>query len=463
MLCLRTLGTAILILATLVGTTAAQTGMVSFTLSSAYNCDLLGTDGLIAAATNWGPHPPVSDYTIFDVFGGHFGMNAYSDKTCYYVNNNGAVPVSGAITTPYATYQLGPASLATSATTQASFVPSPNVIIFGKSLDGPKTVTVNLPASQQKYYSSVNFLLVYWHWRGTTSDQSITLSASYENGSTQVLYTGTIPGWNVPPDGTFNAALTCSFCVGFNTQGTPRYSTLWNYPSIPTNHGPWRIFEFSKSATAFYPTYSTSKLMGFQFSAVESGSGAESLAVILAGAGCLAPNQPAGAPLFMVNLSPSWVYQNTPATLARGGHCANLTVTITNSNGNSSFTSSVQAVTGPGVVVPATSGSTALVWEIQGSSRTDGSSGTGLLTLQVTVSGNSGGPATQQVTMLVRKLGDLDGCGTVDGGDLVLMNEKLDGLPVPCDDAAFDLNGDGAVTTDDRVLLNLVLNNLPVP
>ena len=49
MSCLRTLGTTILVLAACCGSVAAQTGTVSFTLSSAYNCDLLGTDGEIAS------------------------------------------------------------------------------------------------------------------------------------------------------------------------------------------------------------------------------------------------------------------------------------------------------------------------------------------------------------------------------------------------------------------------------
>jgi hypothetical protein len=287
----------------------------------------------------------------------------------------------------------------------------------------------------------------------------MTLSASYQDGMTEVLYTGTIPNWDAAPDRTFRAALTCSQCVGF-TGDHPNQSTKW---TCPTNPGPWRIFEFSPSATNFHQPDASRVLMGFQFSAVETGSGAESLAVIMAGAGCPAPDPSSGAPMFTVSLSPSWVYQNTPGTLASGGHFSNLTVTMTNSNGNSSFTSSVQALTGPGVVVPVQSGSNALAWVIQGGSRTDGSSGTGSVTLQVTVSGNSGGPSTQQIEMTVRKLGDIDGSGTVDDNDLFLMNQRLDGFSVPGADAAFDLNGNGAITTDDRVLLNRVLNGLPVP
>lgn len=469
----RTLGTTILILAACCGSVAAQSGTINFTLSSACNGDLLGTDGLIAAANAWHALHPSSDYTIFDVFGDHFGMNSYSDRTCYYVNAPGAtkitaVPYSGIITTPYAAYQLGPVSLATSATTPATYpsVAVSNVIVFGKSYDGIKTMTVNLPQSQQMCYSSVNFLVVYWHQRYqspvTSVSQAMILSAVYDSSPSPVvvpIFTGTIPGWNATAvDPTFRPALTCSYCVGYNTQGKPKFSTLWSYSG--GNGGPWQIFEFSPSLA----TYSTSTLIGFQFAAVENRQNAESLAAILAGAGCPAPDPPSDAPQFTVSLTPSWVYQNTAATLASGGHFSNLTVTITNSNGNSSFTSSVAAAGSGSGQVTVMSTSNALAWVIQGGARqSDGVSGSGSVTLLVTVQGNSGGQSTQQIEMKVRPLGDITDSGAVGSNDLFQMNQRLNGLPVSYAEATFNLSGNGAVATGDRVLLNRVLNNLPVP
>jgi hypothetical protein len=457
------LGITILVLAACCGTAAAQVGAVSFTFSSAYNCDLLATDGELAAATGWSASHTTSNCALFDLFAGHYGMNSCTDRICYYVNDRLGVPVSGTITTSYGTYQLGPAAVANPATLERS----PNVIVFGRSLDPvvSPSVTVFLPAAQQGAYSSVNFLLVYWHFwapTGSAVNPALNLSAVYASGSSQVfqsLYTGTLPGWTNAPCYPFQPALTCSLCLGEQWNSVYWSNQTWDYKGYG---GPWRMFEFSPSFLP--PTWSTSTLIGFQFSSLQASSSGESLAVILAGAGCPAPDPPSSAPSFTLSLDRPWVYQNTPATLSRGGHISNLAVTITNSNGNSSFTTAVQAVTGSGggQVTPL-SGANVLTWVIQGGSRSDGSTGAGPVTLQVTVRGNTGGQATQQIVMTVRKLGDIDGSGTVDGNDLFLMNQRLDGFDVSYGDAAFDLTCHGTITTGDRVLLNLVLHGLPVP
>jgi uncharacterized repeat protein (TIGR03803 family) len=71
---------------------------------------------------------------------------------------------------------------------------------------------------------------------------------------------------------------------------------------------------------------------------------------------------------------------------------------------------------------------------------------------------------TLTATFVVRPLGDINSDGKVDGNDLTILNNRLNGFAItPQTDADCDLNDDGHVTTADRVLLRKILNGLPVP
>jgi len=85
---------------------------------------------------------------------------------------------------------------------------------------------------------------------------------------------------------------------------------------------------------------------------------------------------------------------------------------------------------------------------------------TGSCTVHVVVTGDIGGSASADVTILVRPLGDLDGSGQVDQTDLAILNACLNAFDLS---PRTDLSGDGVVTTADRVLLNKIINDLMLP
>jgi probable HAF family extracellular repeat protein len=180
--------------------------------------------------------------------------------------------------------------------------------------------------------------------------------------------------------------------------------------------------------------------------------------------------------------SAGWVYQNSPVT-TNDGHVVALTVSVTQDTwGNNTYITMVWQ-TGLGVVTPTaawTSGTTvtpALSSSWAGLSgylvggRVNGQvtgatnlSQTGICVVHVLVTGNVGGSAYAEATILVRPLGDINGDGQVDQNDLAVLTNRLNGFAIaPQTDADCDLSGDGAVTTADRVLLNLILNGVTVP
>ncbi len=75
-----------------------------------------------------------------------------------------------------------------------------------------------------------------------------------------------------------------------------------------------------------------------------------------------------------------------------------------------------------------------------------------------------GGSTTVTVPFSCRKLGDVDGNGAPEPGDVSMLIMKLNGLPpAGMHDRAFDIDGNGAAEPGDvQVLINL-LNSLPVP
>jgi len=163
----------------------------------------------------------------------------------------------------------------------------------------------------------------------------------------------------------------------------------------------------------------------------------------------------------------SWVYQNTPGTLASplGPHKSILTVTIQNSGGSAAFTTSLTQTGGSGAVtVVADPGGNPLVKLIEGGLRSNDVAGVGSAQLHVAVTGNLGNAGAADLAITVRRLGDINGNGDLAGAGRNLLNLRLDQLSVGgLPDRAFDLNHDGYVDTADRVLLNKILNGQTVP
>jgi len=162
-----------------------------------------------------------------------------------------------------------------------------------------------------------------------------------------------------------------------------------------------------------------------------------------------------------------WVYQNTPNSMANGGHKVWLEVTVLQWGGNSSVTVTVAKApaSGPGeVTVEDDPGADPLVKWIFGSMRTDGAAESGDLILEVTVTGNVSGEEVVLVPFKVRRLGDVDGNGGPEPGDVMALILTLNGTPPPgYHDKAFDLDANGGAEPGDVQILMNILNGFPVP
>ncbi|MBN2584254.1 MAG: hypothetical protein JXL80_14425 [Planctomycetes bacterium] len=163
-----------------------------------------------------------------------------------------------------------------------------------------------------------------------------------------------------------------------------------------------------------------------------------------------------------------WVYQNTPNLRTNGGHAVRVTATVTDLAGNNSASLSVSKVPGSGngeVTIEDDPESNPLVKYVYGSMRTDGATGTGNLTLQITVSGDVDGQVTEQVSFKCRRLGDINGNGGVEPSDMSLLINCLNNMTPPpgFDDRMYDLDANGGAEPTDLSLLINILNGLPIP
>jgi hypothetical protein len=158
-----------------------------------------------------------------------------------------------------------------------------------------------------------------------------------------------------------------------------------------------------------------------------------------------------------------WVYQNTPAILARNGHKVKLTVTVNDLNGNSSVAIAVSKVAGSGPgEVDVLPGSTDLEKLIYGSDRSLGA--VGPLTLSVVATGDVAGRAEVQIPFTCRVLGDIDGNGGAEPTDMSALVNRLNGMDTTGFHAyAFDLDTNGGAEPGDMSLLVNILNGMPVP
>jgi len=162
-----------------------------------------------------------------------------------------------------------------------------------------------------------------------------------------------------------------------------------------------------------------------------------------------------------------WVYQNTPLTQANGGHKIRLEVDLLDFGGNGAVAISVAKIPGSGsgeVAIEDDPGGNPLVRYVVGSLRSGGTTGCGPLVLQVTATGDVTGEASVEMPLVVRQLGDIDGNGGVEPGDLSMLINELNGVSPPgMPHAAFDLDCNGGAEPKDVAILINILNGLGVP
>ncbi len=185
--------------------------------------------------------------------------------------------------------------------------------------------------------------------------------------------------------------------------------------------------------------------------------------------------------------SAAWVYQNTPLT-TKDRHAVALTLSVTDTWGNHSYSVTVSQDGAAGVVTPTASwtsgtlvtptGSATVAWSVSaaadlsawlvgGRRQADGYDGTGPCTITIRLAGDvtpADQAASLQFVLIVRPLGDITDDGAVTTADRVLLRKHFNGLPTPGQTAEdFRLDGDGSVTTADLNILNTVLDNFSVP
>ncbi len=166
---------------------------------------------------------------------------------------------------------------------------------------------------------------------------------------------------------------------------------------------------------------------------------------------------------FTVTLEPDFTYQNVQATGNR--HNTTCTVAITkDSNGNlpEDYTVAITKTGGTGEVTVVDTDNL-LVKQLRGSSRTDGTTGTGTYNFSVKVTGAKGGSGTVASTVTVRPLGDVNNDGSVTPTDKGKLNAALNNISKADPFQAFDLNCDGYITPTDKGLLNAILNGVALP
>ena len=161
------------------------------------------------------------------------------------------------------------------------------------------------------------------------------------------------------------------------------------------------------------------------------------------------------------SLSSEFVYQNLAQT-TKDRHLVTLTIDVTSDeNENGEFEVEVEQTGGTGdVTIRATANP--LVWEIVGSRA--GVGATGDVQLEIRLTGDVAGEATETAELTVRHLGDITGDGNVNLRDKLRLVKKLNGLATDVADArAFDLNGDGVTDTEDKLIINALLSGFKLP
>ena len=340
------------------------------------------------------------------------------------------------------------------------------------------STTATLPVAQQGSYASINFVLA---GVARTPDSETTeadgarnmrIVAIYSDASEVILYSFSTENELVGPVSTDSFNVDAVYTpadfnvvdqyseVYRNTHWAPDQTGNITYGPIDTVYA-GSLFEFAE-ALALDPgrTLVGIRLEDANPSLNWSGRG---LTVFAASAVPSVAGQPTIEVLTEDDLD--WVYQNTAGTLSRNGHKVALTVNVLDLNGNASVTVTVEKVPASGTgEVTVEDTADPLVKQIVGSLRTDGIAGSGSLTLEVTATGDVAGQADVEVPFTCRRLGDIDGNGGPEPGDISLLVMKLNGVPpAGYDDRAFDLDANGGAEPGDVQILINILNGLPVP
>lgn len=103
-----------------------------------------------------------------------------------------------------------------------------------------------------------------------------------------------------------------------------------------------------------------------------------------------------------------------------------------------------------------------LTVELHGGWVTDGgaaASTKGAYTVELTIESAHGSTVSGSVELSLRRLGDIDGDGSVGGADKQMLNNRLNGLiDAGVTYRACDLDGDGSVGGSDKIILNNMIN-----
>jgi len=416
-------------------------------------------------------------------------------------NDSEALPIDGVISGAAYTYHI--ASHAGNATLPGDWTEVPNptageggVVVTGAGMAVQfnamhvqsyhstvtfqiASTTATLPVAQQGSYASINFVLA---GVASTPDSETTAAdgarnmqivAIYSDASEDILYSFSTENELVGPVSidSFNVSAIYN-PADFNVvdQYSEVYSNIHWADDLTGNitYGPnepqyaGSLFEFAEAL----PLDAGRTLVGIRLEDADpslnwSGRG---LTVFGASAVAAVAGQPSIEVLTEGDLD--WVYQNTAGTLSLNGHKVALTVNVLNLNGNASVAVTVQKkpASGPGEVTAEDTGDP-LVKQIVGSLRSDGIAGCGALTLEVTATGDVAGQTVLDVLFTCRRLGDIDGNGGAEPGDVQLLINELNGLPNPAGhhDKAFDLDANGGPEPGDVQFLMNILNGLPVP
>ena len=159
---------------------------------------------------------------------------------------------------------------------------------------------------------------------------------------------------------------------------------------------------------------------------------------------------------------PGWTYQNTQTT-TQDRHMTTLSISVVaDPYGNTSYDTWVTKLAGPGDVTLRETGDP-MVWEVVGGRA--GVAPPGEVTLAVLVVGaDVGGEGSATAVVTVRRIGDIDGDGSLTGLDRQLFNQRLNNVATPYTDRTYDLDGSGgAPTGTDKQVMNQALNNVPLP
>lgn len=157
----------------------------------------------------------------------------------------------------------------------------------------------------------------------------------------------------------------------------------------------------------------------------------------------------------------SWTYQNAPRT-TKGRHGVVLTIAVADDGEQNGPYEVAVTQSGDGDQVLLVPTDDPLVWIVLGGQVDEAAPGS--VTLTVAVNGSDGECCGETACSLtVRPLGDVDGNNGVEGTDMTIMIQALNGLSgAGYDVRVFDLDGNGGVEPTDLSIMTNLMNGMPV-